>query len=220
MRRVMGYNAYTDRVHTVWVKIYNRMLRTIIPVAIKLEMQSRGDGSSKSSGRSYNSSFIVVEQPQQHHPTENRQNYSSNNNSNSNVKVAAIGEKLSTHSMDNKNKINLCIGSDDTAMDVDIAVEDEGVVDAEKKSKHDVVGDAISIDVAAAAAAAATASLVPAIPLFQATKRNSSSNIYHFGCVSVMQIEEENAVLEKVKRDSFVSEKTYEKTVDLSTYEC
>lgn len=57
LRHVLGTTVYTPIVHQAWVKIYCRMIRTIIPVAVALELhqgpvqnqsdRSQIDGNSK-----------------------------------------------------------------------------------------------------------------------------------------------------------------------------
>lgn len=37
---VLGPSVYTREVHIAWVKVYNRMIRTIIPVAVSLELRT------------------------------------------------------------------------------------------------------------------------------------------------------------------------------------
>jgi uncharacterized membrane protein YgcG len=44
LRLVVGTEAYTDQLHSAWVKVYSRMLRVIVPVAISWELER---GSSK-----------------------------------------------------------------------------------------------------------------------------------------------------------------------------
>lgn len=36
---MIGYDVYTDEMHSAWVKVYSRMLRIIVPVAISWELQ-------------------------------------------------------------------------------------------------------------------------------------------------------------------------------------
>jgi len=44
LRQVVGTEFYTDKMHSAWVKVYSRMLRVIVPVAISWELER---GSSK-----------------------------------------------------------------------------------------------------------------------------------------------------------------------------
>jgi len=44
LRLVVGTELYTDQMHSAWVKVYSRMLRVIVPVAISWELER---GSSK-----------------------------------------------------------------------------------------------------------------------------------------------------------------------------
>jgi len=40
LRKVIGDASYTEEVHRVWVKVYSRMLKTIVPSAVAHELQS------------------------------------------------------------------------------------------------------------------------------------------------------------------------------------
>lgn len=40
LRQVLGKETYSREVHIAWVKIYNRMIRTIVPVAVALELNT------------------------------------------------------------------------------------------------------------------------------------------------------------------------------------
>ena len=42
MKRCLG-SAYTQAVHRAWVKVYSRMLRTIVPVAVTLELKGQSE---------------------------------------------------------------------------------------------------------------------------------------------------------------------------------
>ena len=44
LKRCVGARVYSQSVHVAWVKIYSRMLRTIVPVAISYELKG---GKSK-----------------------------------------------------------------------------------------------------------------------------------------------------------------------------
>lgn len=39
LRETLGPSVYTMEIHKIWVKIYSRMLRTIVPVAVAMEMK-------------------------------------------------------------------------------------------------------------------------------------------------------------------------------------
>lgn len=47
LRLVVGTEAYTDELHSAWVKVYSRMLRVIVPVAISWELE-RGSTKAQS----------------------------------------------------------------------------------------------------------------------------------------------------------------------------
>ena len=38
MRKVCGSEVYDDIAHTAWVKIFSKMLKYIVPIAVKFEM--------------------------------------------------------------------------------------------------------------------------------------------------------------------------------------
>jgi hypothetical protein len=44
IRAIVGAEAYTYDIHQAWVKIYSRMLRTMVPVAVAHELK---DGSAQ-----------------------------------------------------------------------------------------------------------------------------------------------------------------------------
>jgi len=54
LKRVLGFETYTTAVHQAWLKIYCRMIRTIIPVAVALEL--RAGPSKEHNDRSYSAS--------------------------------------------------------------------------------------------------------------------------------------------------------------------
>lgn len=39
LRQCLGQDVYIQSIHQVWVKVYSRLLRTIVPVAIALELK-------------------------------------------------------------------------------------------------------------------------------------------------------------------------------------
>lgn len=39
LRQCLGPNVYLQSIHSVWVKVYSRMLRTIVPIAVALELK-------------------------------------------------------------------------------------------------------------------------------------------------------------------------------------
>ena len=43
LKKCLGMKAYTPSVHHAWVKVYSRMLRTIIPVAVALELKGQSE---------------------------------------------------------------------------------------------------------------------------------------------------------------------------------
>ena len=47
LREVVGTEFYTDKLHSAWVKVYSRMLRVIVPVAISWELE-RGSSEVQS----------------------------------------------------------------------------------------------------------------------------------------------------------------------------
>lgn len=54
LRLVIGYEVYTDEMHSAWVKVYSRMLRVIVPVAIAWELElgpTKAQSSRVSSSR-------------------------------------------------------------------------------------------------------------------------------------------------------------------------
>lgn len=53
LRLVIGYEVYTDEMHSAWVKVYSRMLRVIVPVAIAWELEL---GSTKAQSSRVSSS--------------------------------------------------------------------------------------------------------------------------------------------------------------------
>jgi hypothetical protein len=55
LRHVLGMQTYLQSVHTIWVKVYSRMLKTIVPVAIALELKG---GSANSKDRSNRTSYM------------------------------------------------------------------------------------------------------------------------------------------------------------------
>lgn len=44
LKRCLGEACYSAALHRAWVKIYSRMLRTIVPVAVSMELK---DGSAQ-----------------------------------------------------------------------------------------------------------------------------------------------------------------------------
>ena len=73
-------NAYTEEVHTVWVKVYNRMLRTIIPIAIKFEMHARKkNGSENSCSKRDFGSFVSAEYSQSNARVTTEEKLTTNN---------------------------------------------------------------------------------------------------------------------------------------------
>jgi len=56
LRHVLGTSVYVQSVHFIWVKIYSRMLTTIVPVAIALELKGGSESSKERS--SYRSAFM------------------------------------------------------------------------------------------------------------------------------------------------------------------
>lgn len=40
LRKVIGDDSYTEDVHRVWVKVYSRMLKTIVPAAVAQELRN------------------------------------------------------------------------------------------------------------------------------------------------------------------------------------
>lgn len=44
IRSCVGHTTYTSKVNIAWVKVYSRMLRTMVPVAVTYELQ-RGSGA-------------------------------------------------------------------------------------------------------------------------------------------------------------------------------
>lgn len=44
IRNCVGPTVYTNEVHNAWVKIYSRMLKTMVPVAVAYELE---DGSAQ-----------------------------------------------------------------------------------------------------------------------------------------------------------------------------
>lgn len=47
IRACVGMTAFTNQVHTAWVKIYSRMLTTMVPVAIAHEMKDKSRNQDK-----------------------------------------------------------------------------------------------------------------------------------------------------------------------------
>jgi hypothetical protein len=41
LRETLGPTIYTPKLHDIWVKIFSRMLKTIVPIAVAIEL--RGD---------------------------------------------------------------------------------------------------------------------------------------------------------------------------------
>ena len=44
LRETLGKEFYNLHLHQIWVKIYSRMLRTIVPIAMKAEISGAGNG--------------------------------------------------------------------------------------------------------------------------------------------------------------------------------
>ena len=40
MKRVLGQATFTPQLQTAWIKVYSRMLKTIVPVAVALELKT------------------------------------------------------------------------------------------------------------------------------------------------------------------------------------
>jgi len=55
LRKVIGEIDYTSKVHRVWVKVYSRMLKTIVPAAVSMEL-----GASESVGRELTGMFSTA----------------------------------------------------------------------------------------------------------------------------------------------------------------
>jgi hypothetical protein len=51
LKQVLGATAYTAELHTAWIKIYSRMLKTIVPVAVALELKTTTGASSLFGGK-------------------------------------------------------------------------------------------------------------------------------------------------------------------------
>ncbi len=65
---VLGDVYYTPQVHSAWVRIYSRMLRTIVPVAVSMELK---DGSAQTQRLSLHTDEMYVNSGSelQHNPT-------------------------------------------------------------------------------------------------------------------------------------------------------
>lgn len=58
IRHCIGDGAYTYGVHGAWIKIYSRMLRSMVPVAVAYEMRNGNAQIKRFAGTTSNSSFI------------------------------------------------------------------------------------------------------------------------------------------------------------------
>ena len=47
LRATVGAEAFNPTVHLAWIKIYSRMLRTMVPVAVQHELSSNSSFRSK-----------------------------------------------------------------------------------------------------------------------------------------------------------------------------
>eukprot|EP01040_Poterioochromonas_malhamensis_P010288 gene10289-11190_t len=56
LKRCVGAAVYTQSVHNAWVKVYCRMLRTIVPIAVALEL--RGQSQSQVTRITMRDSFV------------------------------------------------------------------------------------------------------------------------------------------------------------------
>ncbi len=63
MQRVLGRDAYNLQLHLAWVKIYSRMLRTIVPVAVAMELK---DGSAQVSRLTVHETKMFEESQSRH----------------------------------------------------------------------------------------------------------------------------------------------------------
>ena len=75
MRRVVGDDHYHNRLHQAWVKVYSRMLRTIVPKAISYELQSgltenqknRSTGAERIFSTSHTAAKTAIEDESESH---------------------------------------------------------------------------------------------------------------------------------------------------------
>lgn len=64
LRMCLGKSIYLPSVHRVWVKVYSRMLRTIVPVAVALELKNIRNPAQASAERSARCSSYMFSQDQ------------------------------------------------------------------------------------------------------------------------------------------------------------
>lgn len=47
LKRVVGDSVYNSRIHMAWVKVYSRMLTTMVPIAVSLELRIGSHNQNK-----------------------------------------------------------------------------------------------------------------------------------------------------------------------------
>jgi hypothetical protein len=75
MRKVCGPDVYDDITHTAWVKIFSKMLKYIVPIAVKFEMnqlkqkqlEARQQGKAQGGGSSGSGFFTASRNSRQSH---------------------------------------------------------------------------------------------------------------------------------------------------------
>lgn len=56
LKKCVGPSVYTQSAHNAWVKVYSRMLRTIVPIAVAFEL--KGQSESQASRVTMRDSFV------------------------------------------------------------------------------------------------------------------------------------------------------------------
>lgn len=59
LRRCLGAQTFNDYVHGAWVKVYSRMLRTMVPVVVSYELQNRQESINQLNNRRFHASAVV-----------------------------------------------------------------------------------------------------------------------------------------------------------------
>ena len=84
LKHCLGSRVYSMGAHAVWVKVYSRMLTTIVPIAISLELKT---GNSKAHEERFTSSHVqdsfISSQHQSTHQSETGSELGSRKNSQS-----------------------------------------------------------------------------------------------------------------------------------------